>query len=216
MLLFSAIMAPELLAPDRRDRVIDLYLVRPLTSTDYLLARFFAFFVIVLALAYSGQIVLLAGLILTSAEPLDYLRDNWQDIPRVIGAGVLVALFVTVIPLAVAGFTTRRAVASVFIIGLFFISSAVADGLTTSTDCTFSEGETVCESATGDAAKWFALISMSAIPLRMNDMVFDAESDAPSVTASEELHDSIPIAVYALFTIGPGLLLWRQYRRLQI
>ena len=50
----------------------------------------------------------------------------------------------------------------------------------------------------------------------MNDMVFDAESDAPAVTATEELHDSIPIAVYALFTIGPGMLLWRQYRRLQI
>ena len=216
MLLFSAIMAPELLAPDRRDRVIDLYLVRPLTSTDYLLARFFAFFVIVLALAYSGQIVLLVGLTLTAAEPVDYLRDNWQDIPRVIGAGVLVALFVTVIPLAVAAFTTRRAIASVFIIGLFFTSTAVADSLTTSTNCTFSEGERVCESATGDAAKWFALISMSAIPLRMNDMVFDAESDAPAVTATEELHDSIPIAVYALFTIGPGMLLWRQYRRLQI
>ena len=66
LIIFSAIMAPELLGPDRRDNVLPLYLVRPLTSTDYILARFLAFFVIALALVYAGQIVLQAGLILTA------------------------------------------------------------------------------------------------------------------------------------------------------
>ena len=66
LIIFGAIMAPELLCPDRRDNVLPLYLVRPLTSNDYLIARFLAFFVIVLALVYAGQIVLQAGLILTA------------------------------------------------------------------------------------------------------------------------------------------------------
>ena len=217
MLLFSAIMAPELLAPDRRDRVIDLYLVRPLTSTDYLLARFFAFFVIVLALAYSGQIVLLVGLILTAAEPLDYLRDNWQDIPRVIGAGVLVALFVTVIPLAVAGFTTRRAIASVSIIGLFFISTAVADSLTTSDLIARSpRGQ---RSASRPPATPPSGSRSSVCPLSLSASTIWCSTPRATRPRSPRPRNSTtpsPIAVYALFTIGPGLLLWRQYRRLQI
>ncbi len=39
LLLFAAIIAPELLCPDRRDRVLDLYLVRPLPPVDYAGAR---------------------------------------------------------------------------------------------------------------------------------------------------------------------------------
>lgn len=39
LVLFSAIIAPELLCPDRRNGVINLYLVRPLTTTDYVIGR---------------------------------------------------------------------------------------------------------------------------------------------------------------------------------
>ena len=51
LVLFSAIIAPELLCPDRRGGVISLYLVRPLTTTDYLAGRWLAFFSVTLALA---------------------------------------------------------------------------------------------------------------------------------------------------------------------
>ena len=54
-LLFGAIMAPELLGPDRRDNVLPLYLVRPLTTLDYLGMRLAALAVIVLVLVYSGR-----------------------------------------------------------------------------------------------------------------------------------------------------------------
>ena len=43
LIIFSAIIAPELLCADRRTGVIHLYLVRPLTSTDYVVARWLAF-----------------------------------------------------------------------------------------------------------------------------------------------------------------------------
>ena len=84
LLLFAAIIAPELLCPDRRNRVLDLYLVRPLTPVDYAAARWLAFFSIILALVYSGQIVLLIGLVLAANDPIDYLRVNWLDVPRVL------------------------------------------------------------------------------------------------------------------------------------
>ena len=42
LFLFAAIIGPELLCPDRRDGVINLYLVRPITPTDYVAARWLA------------------------------------------------------------------------------------------------------------------------------------------------------------------------------
>ena len=225
LILFAAIMAPELLCPDRRDNVIHLYLVRPLTPTDYVLGRFLAFFVIVLVLAYSGQIVLQLGLVLTASNPMDYLRDNWLDIPRFLAAGVLFAAFIAVVPLAVAALTTRRAVAAAFVIGLFLITTAVAEGLTDDADCHEIEvdghTEFVCtpgerQPVTGDAAKWFALISFGDVPIRVNDMIFDRENESATARAAAELPDVIPIGVYLLFTIGPGFVLWWRYQRIRV
>ena len=129
VMLFSAIIAPELLCTDRRERVLDLYLVRPLTSDDYVLGRWLAFFTITLALVYSGQVVLFVGFTLYADEPLQYVRDNWLDVPRFLGAGLVIAAFTTTIPLAVASFTSRRAYAAGFVIGLFVISTATGGRL---------------------------------------------------------------------------------------
>ena len=130
LLLFSAIMAPELLCPDRRDNVIHLYLVRPMTPTDYVASRWLAFFSITLALVYSGQVLLLLGFVFAADQPLEYLRENWLDVPRFLGAGLAVAVWTTTIPMAVSAFTDRRAYAAAFVIGLSVISAPMAAGLT--------------------------------------------------------------------------------------
>ena len=226
LLIFAAIMAPELLCPDRRNNVIQLYLVRPITPTDYVLARFLAFFVIVLALAYSGQIVMQLGLVLSAADPVDYFRDNWLDIPRILVAGVAVTAFISLVPMAVAAFTTRRAYAAAFVIGLFLITSGVASGLTADSDCREVEQEDggtefVCtpgegEPVTGDAAKWFALISFGDVPIRVNDLIFDRVNEDANARAAAEHPDVVPIAIYLLFTLGPGWLLWWRYQRIRV
>ncbi len=223
LFIFGAIMAPELLSPDRKERVLDLYLVRPISSSDYAFTRVAAFFTIVLALAYSGQIVLQVGLVLTASDALEYIKDNWLDVPRFLAAGVLVAAFITIVPMAVSAFTSRRAYASAFVIGLFMVTWIMSNALT-STECENSVSsetgrpvaERTCEPVTGDSAKWFALMSVRDVPLRMSDFVFDRVSDEPSALAAAELNDAIPIAVYVLFTIGPAGLLWWQYRRTKL
>ena len=223
LLIFTAIMAPELLIPDRRDGVLQLYLVRPLTATDYVVGRFLSFFVIVLALVYSGQVMLQIGLILAAADPVDFLRDNWLDIPRFLAAGIVVALFITVVPMAVASVAARRAYAAVFVIGLYFISTPVAAGLTSS-ECHHAEvieervgaGEFECEPVTGDAAKWFSLIAFAQTPIRINDMIFDNDNEDPVAMAAAELPAGVPIAWYLLMTAVPGFLLWWRYQRVRL
>ncbi|NOQ43430.1 MAG: ABC transporter permease subunit [Dehalococcoidia bacterium] len=301
LFLFAAIIAPELLCPDRRNGVINLYLVRPLTPTDYVVGRWLALFSITLAIVYLGQVVLLVGLTLGAAEPLDYLRDHWLDIPRFLGAGLVVALFFTTLPMAVSAFTTRRAYATAFVIGLFLISFAVAgalteytmptanasnngpvcngsdvkliggpDGMTsyawsgpsgftsatqnatvspavagtytlnaTDSDGCWGTDTTIvslcdqditespepgggavvqCEPVAGDAAKWFTLINIGAVPIYVNDLIFAEENESEDVDELvklvRELPAGVPIGWYLLLTVGSGFALWWRYRRI--
>ena len=228
LIIFGAIMAPELLCPDRRDNVLPLYLVRPLTSTDYLIARFLAFFAIVLVLVYAGQIVLQAGLILTAGDQVDYIRDNWQDVPRILFMGVLIATFISVGPLAVAAFTTRRAYAAAFIIAAWLLLNSISDGLTFQ-ECISEEfmqdGGTVsstteCTRPVGDLAPYIGLLNLGGVTDNLNNMVFDVDLEpgegSPSSMAVAELHDAFPIGVYVLWTGIPALLLWHRYRRIRL
>ena len=218
LVIFAAIIAPELLCPDRRNGVISLYLVRPLTTTDYVVGRWLAFFTITLLLVYSGQIVLFAGLILSASDPLDYLRDNWLDIPRILGAGLLVAIFITTLPLAVSAFTTRRAYAAAFVIGLFIISSAAA-GILTQCDedgRRTREGARQCEPLTGDSAKWLGLVDMGRVPTHVNDMIFGVEDEGRRSQLTAELPRIVPIGWYVVLTGGLAFALWWRYKKLSV
>ena len=204
LFLFAAIIGPELLCPDRRDGVIHLYLVRPITPTDYVAARWLALFTVTIALVYSGQLVLWIGLVLSASDPMEYLRENWLDIPRILGAG-----------LAVAAFTDRRAYAAAFVIGLFIISATVSGALTA---CSESGESGECEQrVTGGAARWLSLVSVGEAPTRVNDIIFGKDdpglgNDQTGVSA--ELPRPAPVLWYALLTCGLGALLWGRYERI--
>jgi ABC-2 type transport system permease protein len=215
VILFAATTAPELLCPDRRDRVLDLYLVRPLTTTDYVIGRWLAFFTVMLPIVYAGQIVLFIGLTLAANEPLDHLRDQWLDIPRFLAVGAVIAAFGTSIPLAVSTFTIRRTYAAAIVMALFLVSLPVVSGLTF---CEESGGQfgraQKCEPVTGDAAKWIALLSLPEVPLHISDLVFDDNNESDVAALVREHNSVVPVAWFLILTFVPGLVLWWQYRRL--
>ncbi len=222
LLLFSAIIAPELLCPDRRDGVIYLYLVRPLTTTDYLIGRWLAFFSVSFALIIIGQIILFIGLMLAVDEPMDYLRDNWLDVPRFLGAGLVIAAFATTLPLAVAAFTNRKAFAASFVIGIFFVSAIIA-GIMTECDHSYHpdrgssdyKADTEeCEPRTGNAGKWLALIDIGQVSSHVSDLIMDDENESQIAKQVRKLPTVVPFLWYLIMTLGPGFILWQQYRRL--
>ena len=214
LIIFAALIAPELLCPDRRNGVISLYLVRPLTTTDYVFARWLAFFSITLLLVYSGQAVLLASLILSASEPLEYIKDNWLDIPRILGAGLLVAIFITTLPLAISAFTDRRAIAAAIVIGLFIISAATAGILTECEERHDQDRSGNCEPLTGDSAKWFSLVDIVRVPTNVNDMIFGVEEEGQRSQITAGLPRIVPIGWYVLLTGGLATVLWWRYRKL--
>ncbi|MBT3996564.1 MAG: hypothetical protein HOF01_12290 [Chloroflexi bacterium] len=202
MFIFAAISAPELLCPDRRDGVINLYLVRPLTGSDYIIARWGSFMTIMLIVAWLPQIILMTGLTMGAEVPADYLKDNWLDIPKFLGAGAALAVYSGTIALLVSGFTTRRAYASVFMVGLFTISTPFTFGL--------------AQELGGTAGKWLSMFNLSNIPMHVNDAIFDSVSGVTTDAPAGEFDTWILVSWFFLWTVVPAGLLLMKYRRLSV
>ena len=198
--VFAAVSAPEMLCPDRRDGVINLYLVRPLTGSDYIIARWSAFFTVMTLVARAPQVIFMIGLVMGNPAPVDYFREHWLDIPRFLLAGAALAAYTTTLALLVAGFTTRRAYASVFLVGLFVITTPFTAGLASEID--------------GPIGQWISMLNLSNIPVHVNDLIFGEVSEITAVAPAGELSAWILVGWYFLWTLVPAGILWIRYRRL--
>jgi ABC-2 type transport system permease protein len=107
LLLFVAIVAPDVMCPDRRQRVLPLMFARPLTGFDYAVAKFGAIFTLLFAFSFIPQVVLFVGNMLVSDSALDYFTSNLDVLWKV--------------PIAVLLLTAYYA-----IIGLFLVTSVTA------------------------------------------------------------------------------------------
>jgi ABC-2 type transport system permease protein len=200
LFVFAAIVAPELLCRDRREGVITLYLVRPLTGSDYIVARWTAFLVVTVAAAWLPQVILLLGLSMGNPDPMAYLRTHWLDIPRFLGAGIVMAAYITTLALLTASFTTRRAYAAVFLVGLFAITTPFTVGL--------------AEEVGGTTGQWISMFNLTNIPVHVNDVIFGEVSEVTEEAPARELGATVLVSWYLAWTLVPAALLWWRYRRL--
>jgi ABC-2 type transport system permease protein len=200
MFVFAAVVAPELLCRDRREGVINLYLVRPLTGSDYIVSRWLAFFSIMLAAAWLPQVILFLGLAGGDASPMQYLEKYWLDLPRFIASGFAFAAYLTTLALLVASFTSRRAYASVFLVGLVAITAPFTLGLS--------------QEIEGPVGEWISMFALTNIPLHLNDVIFGELSELTEEIPGSRLSNLAKSTWYLLWTILPGLFLWSRYRRL--
>ena len=197
--VFAAVVAPELLCRDRREGVINLYLVRPVTGSDYVFARWLAFMTVVLAATWLPQIILFIGLSMGDPTPVQYLRENWLDVPKFLLAGLAFAAYTTTLGLLTASFTTRRALASVFLVGLFVISTPFTVGLA-------SEVE-------GLAGQWISMFNLTNIPVHVNDVIFGEVSNITEGAPAGKFPAWVLVSWYFAWTLVPASVLWLRYRR---
>jgi ABC-2 type transport system permease protein len=200
LFVFAAVVAPELLCRDRREGVIHLYLVRPMTGSDYIVARWAAFFAIMCAAAWVPQIILLLGLSMGDPAPLTYLKQNWLDIPRFLVAGLGMAAYITTLAMLTASFTTRRAYAAVFLVGLVAILAPFTVGL--------------AEELDGKAGQWISMFNLTSIPVHLNDVIFGEVSEISEDAPARQLGPTVLSLWYLLWTVVPAAILWWRYRRL--
>ncbi len=194
ILIFAAFVGPELVCPDRRNRVIHLYFVRPITMFDYLSARWCALFMLLLAASILPHITYWIGLLFGVADSLGHAQDNWPDIPRFIGNGIVFAIFTTSITIAISSITDRRMIATLIIIGIMMIAS-IAPGIVS----IFNPSDTVME-----LINLIGLIDLASniVP----SIFFNTYAD------EYDLNIAIPIAWMILLTAASIAATWRFYQ----
>jgi ABC-2 type transport system permease protein len=198
LLLFVALVAPDVICPDRRQHVLPLMFSRPMTGVDYVLAKVGAIAAIVFAFSFLPQVVLFVGNMLVSDSALDYLTGHLDVLWKVPASVAVMAVYYSVISVAIASLTDRRIVAGSSIIGLLLVTS-IAAGIMVGD---YRPGE-------GSAA---ALINVWSLPLYLRDVIFLGNIEPESPLGGVQYAGLMAFGVYTvLLMIGLGTLL-RRYR----
>ena len=125
MTIFIAAQAPELVSRDLRSHVLPLYFSRPIRRLDYPLAKLAAFVIACLIMIEIPELLLYLGTVLQSHG----FSAVWAQ-TRALTPGLLVglmwAVLLAAIGLALASFTGRRAYATGTIAIFFFLTWTLA------------------------------------------------------------------------------------------
>jgi ABC-2 type transport system permease protein len=128
LLLFLAVIAPELVCRDLRSRVLPLYFSRPLRRSDYALAKLAATLsAAFLLLALPLLLMLLGGLFAQTGG----VHGAWHEITDFLGGlgyAALTAIVWGAFALPLAALTARRAIAAV-VIAIGFVVTAPVVGV---------------------------------------------------------------------------------------
>ena len=201
LLLFVALVAPDVMCPDRRQHVLPLMFARPLTGVDYVVAK-------VGAIAHDPVRVLVpaAGRAVRRQHARQRQRARLLHRPprhAVEGAGRGAAARRATTRSSVspiASLTDRRIVAGASVIGLFLVTS-IASGVIVGDDFELGGGSLA------------ALINVLALPLYLRDLVFLGHIDPRLAArpASPTVGCSRSSTYVVVLAVGVGVLL-RRYR----
>ncbi len=196
LLLFVALVAPDVMCPDRRQRVLPLMFARPLTGVDYVVAKVGAITSILFAFSFLPQVVLFIGNMLVSDSAYSYFTGHLDILWKVPLSVVILALYYAVIGVAIGSLTERRIVAGASVIGLLLITS-------------ISAGIIVGDTRPGEGSI-AALIDILSLPLYLRDLVFLGNIDPVTPLTGVASGGLLAIATYlVVLFLGVGVLLHR-------
>jgi ABC-2 type transport system permease protein len=127
--IFVAAQAPELVVNDMRHNVLPLYFSRPISRRDYVVAKFIALGLSLLALTLLPLLVLFAGRVLSAEDVFAALGDEVGALPGILGNALLHAVAMASIGLAIAALAGRRAYAAGAVLAIFLVGGVVSDML---------------------------------------------------------------------------------------
>lgn len=204
LLVFVALAAPDLMCPDRRQRVLPLIFARPLRGVDYVVAKVGAMAAILFAFSFLPQVVLFVGQMLVHRDgAIDYLGENAEVLWQVPVSVAILAMYYAAIGTAIASLASRRIAAGASIIGFFLVTSIVSAVIT---------GDPTRADFDGSPA---ALLDLLSLPLVLRDLVFLGEVGWEFPLSGTPNGGLAATAVYLLVLGGAlGLLYWR-YREVE-
>ena len=199
-MIFTALAAPELLIPDRKDGVLSMLSSRPLTSNDYLAARFASNITVVGGFLLVPQLLIFIGQAGTDPDGLfQGLINAAPTVPRILAVTAIYVMAYVPLGFMIASLVKRKSIAaSVFL--------AVIIGLT-------AFGEAVVRNSVIPGGRWVALLAPINTADAANNWVFGSENN-DSLLAAADIHPLMGIA--ALVVIGSVAVMFsmRRYREL--
>jgi ABC-2 type transport system permease protein len=201
LLLFVALTAPDVVCPDRRNRVLPLIFARPITGTDYVAAKVGSIFVILFGFGFLPQVVLFVGqMLVTDDGALHYLTDNAAVLWKVPLAVAVLSLHYACLGVALSSTTTRRVVGGVAFLAVALVTSAVAGTLA---------------DAQGGESAW-SLANVLAVPLYVRDLIFLGRIGRDTPLTGVSGGGIGAVAVYVVLVGGCLLFLVRRYREVHV
>jgi len=201
LLVFVALTAPDVVCPDRSQRVLPLLFSRPLTGIDYVVAKVGAIAFIVFGFGFVPHVVLFVGQMLVSDGALDYVTDNAEVLWQVPLAVAVLALYYAVVGVALASLTDRRIVGGVAILGVTLVTSAVA--------------AIVAEAAGGDGSP-LAILNILSLPLLVRDLIFFGHIDVQSDLSGVAGGGILAVGAYLVVLLSGLAVLIHRYREVDL
>ncbi len=191
IVIFVALVGPEVLCADRRYRTLGLYLASPLTRDTYLLAKVLAVVPVLALVTLGPPLLLLIGLTLAGAGP-DGVVQFVTVLARVVAGGLVISAAYTAVSLAAASLTERRALASAGVILVLLVSGVATTSLV----------------LTGVDAR-ILLLNLGLVPFELVQRIYGEVGEAQLSTLE------LVIANVA-WTLGAGVVVRERYRRLRV
>jgi ABC-2 type transport system permease protein len=205
LLLFVAATAPDVICPDRRQRVLPLIFARPMTGADYVAAKVGAIAAIVFGFGFVPQVVLFVGQMLVARDgALDYFVDNTDILWKVPVSVAILAIYFAAVGVAISSLAARRVVAAVAILALFLVTSVVSAILRV-------------EPYEDDLrpSAW-ALLNVYTVPLQVRDLVFLGHVDPNGALGGVDNAGIAAVAVYVVVLAVAIAVLLRRYREVKL
>jgi len=171
---------------------------RPMTGVDYVAAKVGAMTSILFAFSVLPQLVLFIGNMLVSDGAWGYFTGHLDVLWKVPAAAALLAVYYSVLGVAMSALTDRRIVAGATMIGFFLVTS-ITSGLLV--------GEEYRPE--GSAA---ALLNTLAMPLYLRDLVFLGRIGRDSDLAGVANGGLLAVVVYTGLVVAGLAILLRRYR----